>query len=170
MFGRESAAMLKQPLLEMFEEQQRIESALAMKDLSLANPITVTIKKPDIETGKVRWPQNSPLKRSNEALRACAKRVGQFLTVLCAEFEQGELDRAPLQWPSSLRCRGASAYGERFRCASTRSRGNRQASQHRQCARHVPAGAAVQKNLIAGLSVGVMTYYPGQLSTDSHTS
>ncbi len=104
MFGQESSSMLMQPLLGMFEESQRIESALTMKDLSLANPITVTIKKPDTETSRVR--------RSHfpKCYRVAKPKKKLTHAHVLAEFDQGELDRPPMQWPLALRCGGAAPH------------------------------------------------------------
>lgn len=57
-FERDPKAMLGQSLLDFFEEPQRVASALKMKDLSLANPITVYVKKPD----------GSKVRHSNETI------------------------------------------------------------------------------------------------------
>eukprot|EP00281_Chroomonas_sp_CCMP1168_P020336 CAMPEP_0206226870 /NCGR_PEP_ID=MMETSP0047_2-20121206/8321_1 /ASSEMBLY_ACC=CAM_ASM_000192 /TAXON_ID=195065 /ORGANISM="Chroomonas mesostigmatica_cf, Strain CCMP1168" /LENGTH=1301 /DNA_ID=CAMNT_0053649985 /DNA_START=20 /DNA_END=3925 /DNA_ORIENTATION=- len=46
-FEREASELIGTSLIELFDNQANIEAALTMKDLSLANPVTVGIKKDD---------------------------------------------------------------------------------------------------------------------------
>lgn len=48
MFNRAPSELLGCSLLDFFEERLRIESAITMKDVSLANPVTVSVKSADV--------------------------------------------------------------------------------------------------------------------------
>jgi len=66
LFGREPAEMFGVPMLDFFEERSRIQSAITMKDVSLANPVTVCVKPKDGSKGVAKV--NLILHRSDKGL------------------------------------------------------------------------------------------------------
>lgn len=63
--------MLGESLLDYFEEPQRVASALKMKDLSLANPITVYVKKPDGSKVRLANKNHTSLEQSVRVFGGC---------------------------------------------------------------------------------------------------
>jgi len=66
LFGRPHDAILGTSLLGLFSERQRIETALTMRDLSIANPVTLTVAK--LSEEDVRGTVNLILHRTEKGL------------------------------------------------------------------------------------------------------